>query len=54
MSFGAVADDYDRLRPGPPPEAVSSFAWHWMDPDRAVPEDRISAHEEPTTLRQAA
>jgi SAM-dependent methyltransferase len=27
MSFGAVADDYDRLRPGPPAEAVS-----WLVP----------------------
>jgi SAM-dependent methyltransferase len=70
MSFGAIADVYDRLRPAPPPEAVEwllaersagvdavagrgeaipmpdasadavlvSSAWHWMDPDRAVPE----------------
>lgn len=29
MSFGAVADDYDRLRPSPPPEAVD-----WLLPDR--------------------
>ncbi len=30
MSFGAIADDYDRLRPGPAPDAVS-----WLLPDRA-------------------
>ena len=29
MSFGAVASDYDRLRPGPPPEAID-----WLLPDR--------------------
>jgi len=29
MSFGAVADDYDRLRPGPAPEAVD-----WLLPCR--------------------
>ena len=29
MSFGAVAGDYDRLRPGPPPEAVD-----WLLPER--------------------
>jgi SAM-dependent methyltransferase len=29
MSFGAVAGDYDRLRPSPPPEAVD-----WLLPDR--------------------
>jgi SAM-dependent methyltransferase len=29
MSFGAVARDYDRLRPGPPPEAID-----WLLPDR--------------------
>jgi SAM-dependent methyltransferase len=29
MSFGAVARDYDRLRPGPPPEAVD-----WLLPAR--------------------
>ena len=29
MSFGAVAGDYDRLRPGPPPEAID-----WLLPDR--------------------
>ena len=29
MSFGAVAADYDRLRPSPPPEAVD-----WLLPDR--------------------
>jgi SAM-dependent methyltransferase len=29
MSFGAVADDYDRLRPGPPEEAVD-----WLLPSR--------------------
>jgi SAM-dependent methyltransferase len=29
MSFGAVAAEYDRLRPGPPPEAVD-----WLLPDR--------------------
>lgn len=30
LSFGAVADDYDRLRPGPPAAAVS-----WLLPGRA-------------------
>jgi len=30
MSFGSIADDYDRLRPGPPPEAVD-----WLLPDRS-------------------
>lgn len=29
MSFGAIAGDYDRLRPGPPPEAVE-----WLLPTR--------------------
>jgi SAM-dependent methyltransferase len=29
MSFGAVAADYDRLRPSPPPQAVD-----WLLPDR--------------------
>jgi SAM-dependent methyltransferase len=29
LSFGAVAGDYDRLRPSPPPEAVD-----WLLPDR--------------------
>lgn len=29
MSFGAVAADYDRLRPSPPPDAVD-----WLLPDR--------------------
>ena len=29
MSFGAVAGDYDRLRPGPSPEAID-----WLLPDR--------------------
>jgi SAM-dependent methyltransferase len=29
MSFGAVAADYDRLRPGPPPEAID-----WLLPPR--------------------
>ena len=29
MSFGAVADDYDRVRPGPPAEAID-----WLLPDR--------------------
>ena len=29
MSFGAIADDYDRLRPAPPSEAVD-----WLLPDR--------------------
>ena len=29
MSFGAVASDYDRLRPSPPPEAID-----WLLPDR--------------------
>ncbi len=29
MSFGAIADDYDRLRPAPPPEAVD-----WLLPRR--------------------
>jgi len=29
MSFGAVASDYDRLRPGPPPDAID-----WLLPDR--------------------
>jgi SAM-dependent methyltransferase len=29
MSFGAVAGDYDRLRPSPPPEAID-----WLLPDR--------------------
>ena len=29
MSFGAIAGDYDRVRPGPPPEAVD-----WLLPDR--------------------
>jgi SAM-dependent methyltransferase len=29
MSFGAVAGEYDRLRPGPPPEAVD-----WLLPER--------------------
>jgi SAM-dependent methyltransferase len=29
MSFGAVAGDYDRLRPSPPPEAVD-----WLLPER--------------------
>jgi SAM-dependent methyltransferase len=29
MSFGAIADDYDRLRPGPPDEAVD-----WLVPER--------------------
>jgi SAM-dependent methyltransferase len=28
MSFGAIAGDYDRVRPGPPPEAVD-----WLLPD---------------------
>lgn len=31
MSFGAIADDYDRLRPGPPPEAVSWLLSHRRD-----------------------
>src|SRR5580704_513342 len=69
LSFGSVATDYDRYRPGPPPQAldwlippdaeaevlagrgediplpaasvdavVISSAWHWLDPERAVPE----------------
>src|SRR5277367_4433822 len=29
MSFGAIADDYDRLRPSPPPEAID-----WLLPAR--------------------
>ena len=29
MSFGAIADDYDRLRPTAPPEAI-----HWLLPER--------------------
>jgi SAM-dependent methyltransferase len=29
MSFGEIADDYDRLRPGPPDEAVD-----WLVPER--------------------
>lgn len=43
-SFGEVAEDYDRLRPSPPDAAASpdgvfiQSAWHWLDPDRAVPE----------------
>ncbi len=30
MSFGAIADEYDRLRPGPPPAALD-----WLLPPRA-------------------
>jgi SAM-dependent methyltransferase len=48
-SFGTIAEDYDRLRPAPPPEAIPlaaasadavliSSAWHRLDPERAIPE----------------